>query len=944
MLSVGIVTGSGIGYYVDTVGSGVDDYYVRTEPGRWYGAGARAADLDGIVAAGAVEALTTGTHPASGLPLGGPGGKVAAYDLTFSAPKSVSVLAELTADAELRAAVLDAHHRAIAATVGLLEAEAVRGRRGHAGAIVVPTVGIIGAGFDHHTSRAGDPQLHTHLLVANRALGTDGRWGALDGRRLYAWAKTAGYAYQAALRAELTTTLGVTWGPVLNGAADLADLDRRVLARFSSRRAQIIAALAEAGATSPRAAQVAALATRPAKPDPLHPDAQRAVWVAQASLAGLDTDTLGDLTGPGRWPAPLDPGRLAAVLGAPTGLTARRSSFDRRHVLEAVAASTADGATVIDVVAAARHIARDERFVLTGAAGHLAGPTWTTTELVATEAALLGGVDRRRHASVAVGSPGAISPAIDSRPGLSDEQTAMVRRLLGDGHGVEIVVGPAGTGKTYALDAARAAWANSGIDVIGAALAARTARALEAGTGIPSATVDQLLADLGRPGRAGQRVLPFGGVLIVDEAGMVGTRKLAQLLAFAEGSQTKVVLVGDPRQLPEIDAGGAFAALAKRRPPIELTVNRRQEHAWERHALAHLRQGNPSEAVVAYRDHGRLTLTPTAEDARDRLVSDWAAAEHPKGTVMIALTRADVDDLNALAQRHLEDRGVLDPDRPRVMVGERSFGIGERVMALRNDRRLGIVNGTAGTVTAVHPDGSLTLTPAAAPGGQPRASVAVTVPLSYLQEGRLTHGWAVTAHKAQGITTGQAFVLGTDRLYREAGYVALSRATTRTDWYQPSPSPPAWAPTVDPERGVTRILSRSAAQHLAIEPHLPAASGSPPRDEPRTGDPTTAADHRRQATDHRRQAAVLADPGEHLIDGLGPPPLAGVARREWADTALDVERYRQRAGITGRDLLGPAPDQDSAGQHREWTVTRLAVAQTRRTLGLDQDLDRGLGL
>jgi hypothetical protein len=299
-------------------------------------------------------------------------------------------------------------------------------------------------------------------------------------------------------------------------------------------------------------------------------------WQDRARAAGLDPDELTPaglsrsrathFVGIGRPVSTPDAERLATVLAAPTGLTAHRSSFDRRAALQAVAASAIDGVAVADLVSVSQAIVRDERFVATGAAGHLAGSTWTTVELAAVEARLVAGVDLRRQDGIAILNPRAITAAPGERT-LSDEQAAMVRAVTSSGHGVEVVVGPAGTGKTTALDAARAAWAASGNDVIGTALAARTALALEAGAGIPTASVDQLLSDLARPGLAAWGVMPAGGVLIVDEAGMVGTRKLEQLLTAAERSRTKVLLVGDPRQLPEIEAGGAFAALATRPRP-----------------------------------------------------------------------------------------------------------------------------------------------------------------------------------------------------------------------------------------------------------------------------------------------------------------------------------------------------------------------------------------
>ncbi|HWG73395.1 MAG TPA: MobF family relaxase, partial [Acidimicrobiales bacterium] len=652
MLSVGVVGAGGVSYYFESVSSGVDDYYLAAEPGTWYGTGAEGLGLAGTIDGADLHAVLEGRHPTTGAPLGR-AGKVAGFDLTFSAPKSVSVLAEL-GPPDVRTAVLAAHHAAVAGAVALLEEHALRGRRGHGGVSQVATAGAIAAGFDHHTSRAGDPQTHTHVLVANRAQGTDGVWGALYGQRVFAWAKTAGVAYQAFLRAELTAALGVGWGPVVNGMADLAALPAAVVDRFSTRRAQIVAELAARHREGPRAAQVAALATRPPKPEPLDPGTQRALWWDRAATAGFSPADLLEVLGPGRAPATLHPAGLAAELTAPAGLTGRRSGVVARHRYQAVAAAPPEGLDPKSLAAlAAAVVAHPDVVSLPGRTLH-AGATWTTAELAAAETAVMAGAARRLDAGVGVCPAAAVESALAARPSLSAEQQAMVRRLCCSGSGVDVVVGRPGTGKTFALDAARAAWETSGTAVVGAAVAARTARALEAGTAIPSTSLDSLLADLARPE---VRLAP-GTVIVVDEAGMVGTRPLARLLHGAEANHAKIVLTGDPAQLPELEAGGAFAALAKTLPAVELTVNRRQAHAWERAALDAVRAGTPAPAVAAYRQAGRLNFADTAEAARNALVADWAAAGD-EGAAMVAMTRADVDDLNGLTRAHLVATGRL---------------------------------------------------------------------------------------------------------------------------------------------------------------------------------------------------------------------------------------------------------------------------------------------
>jgi len=267
------------------------------------------------------------------------------------------------------------------------------------------------------------------------------------------------------------------------------------------------------------------------------------------------------------------------------------------------------------------------------------------------------------------------------------------------------VVGKAGAGKTFALHAARDAWQASGVRVIGCALAARAAAELHAGAGIDSYTIDALLAALDRPGPAGG--LAHSSVLVVDEAGMVGTRKLARLLDHTERGGAKLVLVGDHHQLPEIDVGGMFRGLVNRLPVVELTDNRRQRQAWERDALDELRGGDPAAAVAVYNGAGRVVVGDTAEAVREQLVSDWwtARTEHDgpgdRG-VMIAARVNDVEDLNDRARVRLAAAGELTGPALPAAAG-REFQAGDRIVCLRNDRRLGVVNGTRARVTTAEP-------------------------------------------------------------------------------------------------------------------------------------------------------------------------------------------------------------------------------------------------
>ena len=272
----------------------------------------------------------------------------------------------------------------------------------------------------------------------------------------------------------------------------------------------------------------------------------------------------------------------------------------------------------------------------------------------------------------------------------------MVRRLVLDPAPVAVVVGQAGTGKTFALGAAREAWEASGHRVRGAALARRAARELEHGAGIESTSLTALLETLRKRPLS---TLGRDGVLVIDEAGMVPTRELAEIVEHVQRAGAKLVLVGDHRQLPELGAGGAFRGLLTRVPVIELTENRRQAAEWERAALALVRTGAAAEAVSAYERRERIVVGEDADAMRARLVADWWATRDPDGALMIAHRRVDVADLNGRAHALMRAAGELGGDELPTPAG--GVAVGDRVVLRRNDPALDVVNGDRGTVVAI---------------------------------------------------------------------------------------------------------------------------------------------------------------------------------------------------------------------------------------------------
>jgi hypothetical protein len=304
---------------------------------------------------------------------------------------------------------------------------------------------------------------------------------------------------------------------------------------------------------------------------------------------------------------------------------------------------------------------------------------------------------------------------------------------------------------------------------------------------------------------------------VIDEAAMASTRGLAPLLDTAHTAGAKVVMVGDPHQLDAIDAGGLLTGLANRLQPVTLTENRRQQQSWERDALTELRAGHVAPALDAYHRHDRVVVCETAIDVRNQMAADWYAATLTgHQVIMLAERHHDVDDLNERARRHLTNAGAL--TGPALDANGHTFQTGDRVLCLRNDRRLGLRNGTLATViavTAVDPDaGALTI----------RTGDAIAiVPRRYLDAGHLTHGYALTVHKSQGTTVDRCLVLASDTLDGQMGYTALSRGRIDNRIYliaQPETDPEQHHPgrqSPDPNAELAEALKTDHRQHLAID-------------------------------------------------------------------------------------------------------------------------------
>ncbi len=809
-------------YYLDQVVSGVEDYYAEAgeAPGVWMASSTNLLGLEGTVDGDELRSVLAGVDPSTGESLhASKNRKVPGWDLTFRAPKSVAVLWAL-GDERVAAQVVAAHDAAVARAVVYMEETAAWTRTGRNGVNRVPGDGFVAAGFRHRTSRDRDPLLHTHVLVANSVRAGDGRWRTIDSKGLYDHARTAGFLYQVELRHHLSDRLGVSWGPMYQGTADIADVDPALIDLFSKRRAAIEAELAEWGLSSAAAAQVATLDTRDAKTDVAESEAaQRARWRTEAAAAGHRLDVAEVLESGGSSAAPSDAEVSTAfrlMLSPLFGLTSQQSTFDRRDVLRGLAHDLPPGVTVDEIDVLADRFLDQADVVFIGERDRT-GTRYTTRELLDVELDAVRAVTRPGDDSGRCDIRD-VDYAVAMRPSISDEQAAAVRELCLSGRPVDVVIAAAGTGKTFSLDAARDAWQSSGHTVIGCALAAAAAKQMQEGSGIPSTTLAKLTSHLALR----EAELSATTVIVVDEAGMVGTRNIADLLERAERAGSKVVLVGDPKQLPEITAGGLLSHLDTRHRAITLTENRRQADPTEQEALAELRTGDVDQAFALLEEHGRVVTGDNADVVRDGMVADWwQHRQNGEDVLMLARRNVDVDDLNRRARQLMAAAGRLSGEA--IVVGGRPFQRGDEIVCLRNDNRLGVLNGSTGTITDIdHDQRRVTIDTA---GGSRRLDA------RYLDAGHVRHGYAVTVHKAQGRTTDHSLLLGNDQLSRESGYVGLSRGresnriyvldTRHDDIEVERHGRPSRLK--DPAVAVLDALHTSQAKELAVDQIVPSA-------------------------------------------------------------------------------------------------------------------------
>ncbi len=900
MLSIGKLGKGQENYYLEKVAKGAEDYYSGEgeEAGQWMGDAAADLGLSGEVSPDQLVAMLTGINPATGEPLGlRAGPSVPGFDLTFSAPKSVSLTWAL-GDPKTAAEVKAAHQRSVESALAYLQANASLTRRGdgEGGMAYLQGSGFLAAGYMHRSSRNGDPQLHTHVLIANATQGPDGKWTRLYSPAIYEHAKTAGYIYEANLRHELTRTLGIEWQQVRNGIAEIKGFEDAWLKAFSTRRAEILEA---AGAdASARARQVATLATRKTK-EALELGDLHQSWQVKAEEIGLDREAIALTMG-----REVELATKLTLAQLDREVTAHASHFDRRDAIQAVANLLPNGAPAQEVESTADAFLSSDSVVRVAEIAK--GLRFTTARIWALERQAL--ETAQRMAAQARGEAGELAAkrVIGERPTLKADQREMVYRLLAVREGIVVVIGEAGTGKSFATVAAAEGWASVGIELRAVAPTWRAANVLSA-EGLEATTVAGMLRDLDR----NEVRLSSRTVLMVDEASMVGSEQLARLIDHADKAETKLVLVGDPEQLGSIEAGGLFAAIAERSDPVHLHEVIRHNHEVDREAAKLIREGRSREALSLYQEAERVTIKETPELLRGAMVEDWwRSFSQGDDALMVAKRNSEVERLNAVARELAKSEGKLGAEE--IAVGGAPFAAGDQVITRVNDQAAGIFNRERWEVAQVDAErGRMIL------DGIDQAR-RVEVGRDYLDRTTLggdapalQHAYAVTTYCAQGTTVDRAYVATDPSMDKQETYVATSRTREQTYLYatpeiqvERNEFAPA-APERDPIAHIAEAASRDRAQTAAHDEALRAELAKLPSGElaarhKELGVP--AADERRHEERYASEVRRVAEAREQLeravakceaVEALGRRerreqlPLAQASEERWGKALIE---------------------------------------------------------
>ena len=795
MLSVSAMSGGQGAYYT---GLAQEDYYLNggEPPGIWVGKGAELLGLRGQVDKEIFSELFSGLDGKGSALVQNAGSenRQPGWDLTFSAPKSVSVLWSML-PVELGAEIRAAHTESVEKACGYLEETAAWTRRGHGG-LKREKAGLVMGLFEHGTSRAGDPQLHTHGLVLNIGVREDGTTGSIESKPLYQHKMAAGALYRSELAMQLGRRLGLEVERVRSWF-EVQGVDADLIRHWSTRRQEIEAALDKSGFSGARASEMAAVTTRQVK-EHVAREELFGQWQKYGAENGWGPAEARKLCHDhGLRPESPQWVREFVIKEALQEVTAQNSYFAEQDLLRKVAEhSQGRGFGAKATIEATRKYLREEAISLTP---HGPLKLFTTPEMLDLEKRMLSQVEASRNQCHHRVDDAVMEGKLKEASHLREEQRKAVKHVIGGQGGIAVVSGMAGTGKTTMLKTAAEIWKAGDYSVKGAALAGKAADGLANEAGIESSTIAKLLLEIEK----GRTALNPRTILVVDEAGMAGTRHMAQLIEETQRAGAKLVLIGDARQLQPIDAGGPFGSIAKRLGDAPMKEIIRQTDGWAREAVHDLADGNAAKALKAFAERGQLSITTDKPSARLALMEEWkkGGVADPEKHLIITATNQDAAILNQEAQALRKKTGVL--GETSLKVGNEEFHPGDRLVFTKNAAPRGIRNGQLGIVENLNPiTRSL--------GVKLDSGRLVWVPLDEYDHVKL--GYAVTTHKSQGMTTRHAYILTDQSMQdKEMSYVQASRARGTTRLF-----------TTEIEAGkdyreLSKTMSRSHKKNLASD-------------------------------------------------------------------------------------------------------------------------------
>tara|TARA_R110002033_G_C3896713_1_gene239577 strand:+ start:3455 stop:6034 length:2580 start_codon:yes stop_codon:yes gene_type:complete len=771
-------------YYLNLA---AEDYYLKggEPPGVWVGAGAKILKLKGKVEASELNHIMDGFTPEGKQALCQQTGKQhqSGWDLTFGAPKSISVLWAAAHD-ELKAEIQKAQLYAVKMAMAFIEENAAYTRRGAQGSEREKVAGLVTALFEHSTSRALDPHLHTHAVLANIAPREDGTWGTIDSRTIMNWQKAAGMIYKASLAGSIRELGFETEAD--NDSFKVKGVSEKICMHFSKRSQQITKALKKAGIKSrtSKAGDIVALATRDTKTKIDRP-ALFKKWQMELSSNGLDSNVVDKLRLTKIQLSEIDPFEMKTFDEQQllSELTENNSTFRLQDAFFHAGKLSIQHNQANNNFQYAVQQAIQSKDAISLGVDWKHNQLFTTKTVIETEQIMVDTAKRLRSSEYSKTNDSVINRIIDNQPfDLSEEQRFAVLNVC-DGSQLSILQGSAGSGKSASMLSVRDVYKAQNKQVIGAAISKAAANNLAQEADIECHTIARLLLDL----NSKKPPLTRGDVLIVDEAGQLGTFQMKELLCFSENIGFKVILVGEDKQLDAIQHGGVLRYLSS--PEIIGTTRvetiRRQTESWDRKAVADFRDGYAHQALAQYSQRGQLYFADNDEAAKVSLINAWSEFRHlspDKKSLVIAQSWNDVIQLNNQMRRVLQSEGLVGHDNIPVKgtVSERDIefnvSVGERIRFTKNDYNRKYTNGDIGTVTKVQlmDDGDIWLRVHLDSGRQTQFMLS-----DYCNEdGRayLTQAYAQTVYSSQGLTMdGDVFVYYTQNMDRAHSYVSCSR-------------------------------------------------------------------------------------------------------------------------------------------------------------------------